>query len=202
MKTILLTGFEPFGGEAVNPALEAVRRIPDDIGGVRIVKLPVPVVYVQAADCVIDAIRRHQPFAVLSVGQAAGRSAVSLERVAINVDDAAAPDNAGDIRTDLPIAPDGPAAYFATLPNRQLIAAVQAAGIDCRLSNSAGTYVCNHLLYSVLHHAALHQPDMTAGFMHVPLIPEQAEGKPNMPSVPLETIVSAIEACLRSLSAG
>ena len=168
--------------------------------GVRIVRLAVPVVYDQAADCVIDAIRRYQPFAVLSVGQAAGRSAVSLERVAINVDDASSPDNAGDIRTDRPIAPDGPAAYFATLPNRRLIDAVKAAGIDCRLSNSAGTYVCNHLLYSVLHHAAVHQPELLAGFMHVPLIPEQAEGKPGMPSVPLETIVTAIETCLRSLA--
>ncbi len=183
--TIVVTGFQPFGGQSINPALEIVRALPDQIGDAHIEKVEVPVVYQQAMEPVAAAIQAFEPAAVICVGQAAGYACLAVERVAINVDDCPDPDNAGSVRCDVPVNPEGPAAYFATLPVRDMVRAIEAAGFPARISDSAGTYVCNHLMYSVLDHAARQRPSMLAGFVHVPLLHEQAmagqmRGKPSM----------------------
>ena len=196
MKKLLLTGFEPFGGEKINPALEAVRSVKDEIGGLQVVKLQVPVVFCEADRLIRSEMERLQPDAVMCVGQAGGRDAITPERVAINVMDAVAADNAGNVMTDCAVAADGPAAYFATLPVKDMIAAVQSQGIACRISNTAGTYVCNNVMYGALHYAAQHMPHTLAGFVHVPYIPEQTVGKENVPSMPLKQIVQALEAMI------
>ena len=148
---VLLTGFTPFGGERINPALEAVNRVRCPEAEVRV--LEVPTVFGESSRVVTAAMDAFRPDVVLCVGQAAGRSAVTPERVAINVDDARIPDNAGQQPVDAPIVPGGPAAYFATVPVKDMVLAIREAGVPSELSNSAGTYVCNHLLYCVLHHA-------------------------------------------------
>lgn len=200
--TILVTGFQPFGGQEVNPALEAVRELPEQIGDARIVRVEVPVTYQQAFDPVCAAIEEAEPQAVVCVGQAAGRSCVTVERVAINVDDCEQPDNAGTIRCDVPIAEDGPAAYFATLPVRDMVRAIEAAGLPAAVSDSAGTYVCNHLMYLVLDYAAQKRPGMLGGFVHVPLLHEQTirgemRGKPSMSK---SDIVTSLTAALEALA--
>lgn len=149
---VLLTGFTPFGGERINPALEAVKRVRCPEAELRI--LEVPTVFGDSARLVTAEMDAFRPDVVLCVGQAAGRSAVTPERVAINVDDARIPDNNGCQPVDAPIVPGGPAAYFATVPVKDMVRAIREAGVPSELSNSAGTYVCNHLLYCVLHHAA------------------------------------------------
>ena len=142
---ILITAFEPFGGETINPALEAVSRLPERIGDAGIVTLRLPVVFGESAEALREAVRRERPEAVICVGQAGGRAGISIERVAINVEDARIPDNAGDQPRDRTIVPDGPAAYFSTLPIREMEKAVRDAGIPAAVSNSAGTYVCNSI---------------------------------------------------------
>ena len=149
---LLLTAFDPFGGESVNPALEAIRLVPDEVAGWEIAKLEVPTVFGASVDTVAQAIRRETPDAVLCIGQAGGRCDLTPERVAINIDDARIADNAGNQPIDAPIAKDGPAAYFATLPVKAMAAAIREAGLPASVSNTAGTFVCNHLMYRVLHH--------------------------------------------------
>ena len=190
---ILLTGFDPFGGETVNPALEAVKRV--QCPGLSVVPLEVPTVFGRAEETIIQAIRAHQPRLVICVGQAAGRAVITPERVAINMDDASIPDNAGAQPQDRPIDPTGPAAYFSTLPIRAMVQAIRQAGVPADISNSAGTFVCNHLMYSVLHYAAKACPGLRAGFVHVPCIPAQTEGSA-LPSLPLEDIVRGLEAAV------
>ena len=197
---ILLTGFDPFGGEPVNPALEAVKLVRIDDPDLEIIKLEVPTVFGDSVATVVAAVAQHKPDAVVCVGQAGGRFAVTPERVAINISDARIPDNAGNKPLDEPILPDGPAAYFSTLPVKAMVAAIREAGIPASLSNSAGVYVCNHLMYGVLHAAATRFPGMRAGFIHVPYIPEQAARKGgNVPSMSLETIARGLEAALRAV---
>lgn len=190
---ILLTGFDPFGGETVNPALEAVKRV--QCPGLSVIPLEVPTAFGRAEETVIQAIMAHQPQLVICVGQAAGRAVITPERVAINVDDARIPDNAGAQPQDRPIDPAGPAAYFSTLPIRAMVQAIRQAGVPADISNSAGTFVCNHLMYSVLHYAAKACPGLRAGFVHVPCIPAQTEGSA-LPSLPLEDIVRGLEAAV------
>ena len=198
---LLLTGFTPFAGETINPALEAVKRVKPEIAGMEIVKLEVPTVFGESVRLVAEAIEREQPDFVLSIGQAGGRAAVTPERVAINVDDARIPDNVGQQPIDVPIFADGENAYFATLPVKAMTDAIRNAGLPSALSNTAGTYVCNHLMYGVLHH--LHQNHKTAkaGFIHVPYIPEQTADKPGVPSMPLDDIVRALEAAIAAIPA-
>lgn len=148
---ILLTGFDPFGGEEVNPSLEAVKHVTAP-SGAELIKLEVPTVFGASIDAVLKAMRQHRPDAVVCVGQAAGRAGITPERVAINIADASLPDNAGNQPCDEPIYPDGDAAYFSTLPVKAMVAAIQAAGLPASLSNTAGTFVCNQLLYGVLYH--------------------------------------------------
>lgn len=197
---ILLTAFDPFGGESINPAQEAVKLVksPD---GVELYKLTVPTAFGKAAKAVTDAVERIHPDAVISIGQAGGRVGITPERVAINVDDARIADNEGNMPKNVPIFADGPAAYFSTLPIYELTDALNAEGIASSVSNTAGTFVCNHLMYSVLHCAAQHYPKMRAGFVHVPYLPTQAAGKSeNTPSMSLETIVKGIEVILRTVA--
>lgn len=196
---LLLTGFEPFGGEKVNPALEAVRLVAQEIAGWEIVKLRVPTVFGASVDTVAEAIRRERPDAVLCIGQAGGRCDLTPERVAINIDDARIADNAGNQPIDEPVAGDGPAAYFATLPVKAMAAAIREAGLPASVSNTAGTFVCNHLMYGVLHLLAKEYPAVRGGFMHVPFAPEQVASRP-APSMAVRDIARGIEAAIRAIA--
>lgn len=195
-KKLLITGFDPFGGESVNPAWEAVRRLPAQVGAFSIHPLQVPTVFSQAARTALDAMKTLQPQAVLCVGQAGGRKAVTPEMVAINLRSAAIADNAGNQPQDEPVIPGAPAAYFATVPVRRMAQAIMQAGLPGTVSYSAGTFVCNDLMYTLLHHTA--GTDISVGFIHVPFLPEQAgEG---MPSLPLDSIEAALIAAIGALS--
>ena len=200
--TILITGFDPFGGEDINPATEAVRALPDTIADARVIKGFLPTVFREASSQAIALIAQHQPDAVLCVGQAAGRAGITLERVGINIADARIPDNQGHQPVDEAIDREGPAAYFATLPLRAMERAVKEANLPASISNTAGTYVCNHLLYSLLRHADTHQLDTRIGFIHVPYQAEQAEGKtPPVPFMSLPNITTALIKCVEALVA-
>ena len=195
---ILLTAFDPFGGEHINPAEEAVKLVKSP-ESVELYKLTVPTVFGKAENAVIAEIDRIHPEAVIMIGQAGGRSGITPERVAINVDEAKIADNEGNMPSCQPIALDAPAAYFSTLPIHAIVEALNDNGVASSISNTAGTFVCNHLMYSVLHYAAHHYPNMCAGFVHVPYLPTQTAGKSeNIPSMPLETIVRGIEIILET----
>jgi len=196
---LLLTAFDPFGGASINPALEAVKRVSHRLSGVEIIKLEVPTVFGLSIETVTDAIGREQPDAVLCIGQAGGRPDLTPERIAINVDDARIPDNAGIQRLDTPVVPGGPAAYFATLPIKAMTAAIREAGLPASVSNTAGTFVCNHLMYGVLHHLATHCPQVRGGFMHVPFIPSQTIGR-SAPSMNVTDIARGIEAAISAIA--
>lgn len=199
---ILMTGFDPFGGETINPAYEAVKRLPAQIGEAALIKLEVPTEFSRCALVVEEAIRAYRPDAVLCIGQAGGRSCVTIERVALNLADASIPDNAGEAPVDIPLQPDGPAAYFATLPVKALVRRIREAGIPCHLSYSAGTYVCNCLFYRVLHLAATKYPFLRAGFIHVPFSEAQAAGRPNgTPCASLDTIARALALAAEAIAA-
>lgn len=196
---ILVTAFDPFGGESINPAQQAVERLDQNIGCHEIHKLIVPTVFDHAAELVIAEMECIRPDAVICVGQAGGRRAVTPERVAINIKDASLKDNIGQQPEDEPVVPGGPAAYFSSLPIKKMVQAIREAGFAGDVSNSAGTFVCNSLLYSVLHYAALHMPKIRAVFIHVPYIPEQTAEKNNVPSMPLDDIVAALSAAIECL---
>ena len=199
---ILVTGFDPFGGQSVNPAYEAVRLLPDQIGTAAIIKAQIPTIFGQGADLLAQLMDAHKPNAVLLVGQAGGRTAISVERIAINIRDASIADNAGAQPVDQPVVPDGPAAYFATIPVKQIIRKVQDAGIPCRISDSAGTFVCNDLMYRMLHHIDVHHLPAIGGFIHVPYLPQQAAALPGQaPSMSLEMIVQALHLTLEEILA-
>ena len=199
---ILLTAFEPFGGETVNAAQEAVRLVRAP-AGVELVKLTVPTVFSLAGERADEAARREKPDAVLCVGQAAGRGAVTPERVAVNLRDASIPDNAGNCPRDEAIEPEGPAAYFSTLPVRAMAEAIRAKGIPAEISNTAGTFVCNDLMYSLLHALAREEnAGRRGGFIHVPCLPEQAARRAEgTPSLAVGEIVRALEGALETLAA-
>jgi pyroglutamyl-peptidase len=192
----LITGFEPFGGEAVNPALEALQRLPAQLGALGIVTAILPAVFGRALDALEDAIVATDPDIVLCVGQAGGRAALSLERVAINVDDARIPDNAGQQPIDRPIVAGAPAAYFATLPIKAAAAALRDAGLPAVISNTAGTFVCNHVFYGLMHLAASRRLRLRGGFLHVPFLPSQAARQHDAPSMALDDIARGIEIVL------
>ena len=196
---ILLTAFEPFGGDTVNPAQEAVALVADEVAGAQIVKIDVPVVFGKAIETVRAAMERERPDAVLCIGQAGGRIGLTPERVAINCDDGRISDNEGNQPVDQPVMADGAPAYFATLPVKAMVNAIKAAGVPASLSNTAGTYVCNHLMYGVLYHIAKSYPAMRGGFMHVPFLHEQVANRPNTPSLSKADIVVGIEAALRAI---
>jgi pyroglutamyl-peptidase len=189
----LVTGFEPFGGDAINPAGEALARLSPRLGTLAIATRLLPTVFGRAIEALEAAIAETDPDIVLGVGLAGGRAALSLERVALNIDDARIADNAGQQPVDTPIIPDGPAAYFTNLPIKAAAAALREAGLPAIVSNTAGTFVCNHLFYGVMHLAATSRPEMRGGFLHVPYLPSQAAAIDGAPSMALGDIVRGIE---------
>ena len=190
MKKLLITGFDPFGGETINPAWEAVKLLPETIGEYALTRLEIPTVFGKASETVLEAARRLNPDRILCIGQAGGRKAVTPEMIGVNLRHGRIADNAGNQPQDEPIVPHGPAAYFATVPVRAMAQAIEDAGLPASVSYSAGVYVCNDTLYSLLHHYA--GTSVQVGFIHVPFLPQQApEG---VPSMPLEDIVRALEA--------
>ena len=197
---LLLTAFTPFGGESVNPALEAVKQVKDKISNLDIVKLEVPTVFNKSIKTVIEAMEKEKPDYVLCVGQAGGRVGITPEKVAINIDDARIPDNEGNQPIDRTIYSDGENAYFSNLPVKAMVESIKKEGLTSSLSNSAGTYVCNHLMYGVLYHIDKIYKGMKGGFIHVPYIPEQTEDKPDKPSMPLEDIVRGLEAAIMAIA--
>lgn len=194
-KRLLITGFDPFGGETVNPSWEAVRLLPEAVGAYRLTKLQIPTVFGQAAETVLTAARELRPDVILCIGQAGGRSAVTPEVVAINLREARIPDNAGYQPVNVPVVENAPAAYFSTVPVRTMVKAIQDAGLPAALSYSAGTFVCNDVLYTLLHF--FDGIKTQVGFVHVPFLPEQA--KDNAPCLPLPQIVQALTAAIESL---
>lgn len=198
---ILVTGFDPFGGEAINPALETIKALPRTVAGAEIMIVEVPTVFDKAAHVLEEKMTEYQPDAVLCIGQAGGRVDLTPERVAINQDDARIPDNEGQQPIDRTIRPDGSAAYFSTLPIKAMVEAIRSAGIPASVSNTAGTFVCNHLMYQALYLAEKSFPNTKAGFLHIPYLPEQVLDKPGVPSMSLEVIVKGIEAAISAIVA-
>ena len=196
---ILVTGFDPFGGERVNPALEAVKSLPSEIHGAEIHWVEIPTVFYKSAEVLETAIVHFQPDAVLCIGQAGGRASLTPERVAINQDDARIPDNQGNQPIDEPIRMDGEVAYFSTLPIKAMVQAIKEEGLPATVSNTAGTFVCNHLMYQALYLADKKFPNMRAGFMHIPYMTEQVVNKPNTASMNLTDIVRGIEAAIGAI---
>ncbi|QJR10002.1 Pyrrolidone-carboxylate peptidase [Usitatibacter rugosus] len=193
---VLVTGFEPFGGEASNPSWEICKRLPATIGKTRVETLQVPCLFRTSIETVAEAIEKLKPALVVCIGQAGGRDRISIERVGINIDDARAPDNGGERPVDEAIAPNGPPAYFTTLPIKAMAKAVRDAGIPAEVSNTAGTYVCNHLLYGVLHFIAASGHATRAGFIHVPYADAQVLDKPGQPSMSVDAMARGIEAAI------
>lgn len=190
---LLVTGFEPFGGETVNPSLEAMKRLPDLIGGAEVVKQALPTEFGRAGEVLSAALEEHRPDAVICVGQAGGRSAITIERVAINLRDASIPDNASAQPVDEPVLPEGETAYFSTLPIKAMVERIKSAGLPAFVSNTAGTYVCNEVLYTLLHMAETRYPGLRGCFIHVPYTMEQTANKPNgTPGMSMEDITRAL----------
>ena len=193
MKRLLITGFMPFGGEETNPSWEAVCRLSDEIGGYSLTKLLVPVVFGKATDTVVDMAQRICPDVIISVGQAGGRSAVTPELVAINLRYAKSPDNEGNLPQDEPVIVGGERAYFSTLPVRRIAEAISNEGIPSSVSCSAGTYVCNDLIYSLL--ARYEKSDVRCGFIHVPYSKEQGKE----PSMSIDDMVKALTVAIENI---
>ena len=198
---ILLTAFDPFGGERINPAQEVAAALPERIGGAEIVKLWIPTVFGTASEMITRAMDELWPDAVISLGQAGGRKAVTPERIAINWMDARIPDNAGHQPKEQFIEAGGPDGCFSTLPVEAMVAAIREIGLPGEVSLSAGTFVCNEVMYRVLRHAARTMPDTRCGFIHIPFLPEQVREKPDMPCLSLEDMVRALTATLEVVEA-
>ena len=192
---IIVTGFDPFGGKTINPSIECVKALPE-IEGVELIRLELPTVFKESAKRLNEVINDVKPDAVLSVGQAGGRAGISMERIAINVDDARIPDNISQQPIDETIQTEGEAAYFTTLPIKRIVKAIREAGIPAEVSNSAGTFVCNHIMYQALFAATKADKPFKAGFMHIPFIPEQTTDKP---SLPLEESTKAVQIAIETI---
>lgn len=191
---VMVTGFDPFGGESVNPAYEAIKLLPDEIGGAQIVKLEVPTVFGKAGEVLEAGITKHQPDAVICVGQAGGRSGMTVEKTAINLQDARIPDNAGMQPVDKQIKEDGETAYFASIPVKAMVAKMRENGIPAFVSYTAGTFVCNDLMYSLLYLIDKKYPQIRGGFIHVPYAMGQTVDKPiGTASMALEMIAKGLE---------
>ena len=194
-----MTGFDPFGGEKLNPALEAIKSLPSEIRGAEVRWLEVPTVFYKSAKILEEEIRIYQPDIVLCIGQAGGRKGLTPERVAINQDDARIQDNEGNQPIDLPIRPDGASAYFSSLPIKAMVQAIKEEGLPASVSNTAGTFVCNHLMYQVLYLVEKEFPTIKAGFMHIPYMMEQVVNRPTTPAMSLVDIRRGIEAAIGAI---
>ena len=193
MTKVLLTGFEPFGTATSNPSGEIVKQISGD----NIVTAILPVTYAQSAERLLSLINQHNPDVVLCLGQAEGRTQITPEKVAINLDDARLPDNAGVQRSDVKILDDGPDAYFTSLPIKEMVDAAKAAGVPVSVSLSAGAFLCNHVFYVAQNNFA--GTKVRSGFVHVPLMDSQAPEFPGLPTMPLDQMVTAVRAMLEVL---
>ena len=196
---ILVTGFDPFGGEPINPAIESVKRLPDNIEGAEIIKLEIPTVRGKSLEKIEKAIQEHNPDIILSVGQAGGRFDITVERVGINMDDFRIPDNEGNQVIDEPVFSDGDNAYFVKLPVKAMVQNIQKNKIPASVSYTAGTFVCNHVLYGVLYLVEKKYKGKKSGFIHIPFLPEQVVDKRNMPSMELNTIVTGLTAAIEAI---
>lgn len=197
-KCVLITGFEPFGGQTINPSWLCVSALPESLAGVRAERRLLPVDWEKGPAALRAAIDELQPAAVLCVGQAGGRDAFNIERVAINLRGGA--DNAGATQADAPVAQDGPTAYFSTLPFAEMLQTLNTAEIPVTYSYSAGIYLCNCVMYTALHYAAVRQPNMKAGFLHIPFLPEQTTDKPSLPREMMERgVLLCAEAVAKSI---
>ncbi|CAM3700340.1 pyroglutamyl-peptidase I [Erysipelothrix urinaevulpis] len=190
---VLITGFDPFGGEAMNPAYEAVKLLPDTIEGADIIKLEVPTVFGKSIQVLDEAMAKHQPDIVINIGQAGNRFGITPERVAINQDDARITDNEGNQPIDTVIVEEGQPAYFAKMPIKAIVENIKKAGIPAQVSNTAGTFVCNHLMYGLLNLIDTKYPQVRGGFIHVPFATEQVIDRPTSPSLTLEQIAKGLE---------
>ena len=197
---ILVTGFAPFGGEKLNPSWEAVKRLPDRIGGAELIKREIPTEFDAACAALRAAMDELRPDAVLSVGQYGGANGIRVERVAVNLRDARIADNAGAKPVDEPVVPGAPDAYFVTLPTRRIVEKLREQDIPAQLSYSAGTFVCNNLLYCALHESAQGYPAMRCGFIHVPYLPEQTRDG-SAPSMSLALMVEALTSAVGEIAA-
>ena len=195
IKKLLITGFDPFDGASINPSWEAVKLLPEQIGDWRLTKLEIPTVFGLAAQTVLDAANDLQPDAILCVGQAGGRDAVTPETYGVNLRHARIADNAGNKPLAAPIVQGAPASYPATVPVHDMVRAVRKLGIPCKASYSAGRFVCNDVLYTLLHH--YHGTNTKVGFVHIPYLPEQA--KEGTPSLMLESAADALYAAIKVL---
>ena len=196
---ILVTGFDPFGGEPINPAIESVKKLPDNIAGAEIIKLEIPTVRGKSLEKIEKAIQEHNPDIILSVGQAGGRFDITVERVGINMDDFRIPDNEGNQVIDEPVFSDGDNAYFVKLPVKAMVQNIQKNKIPASVSYTAGAFVCNHVLYGVLYLVEKKYKGKKSGFIHIPFLPEQVVDKRNMPSMELNTIVTGLTAAIEAI---
>ncbi len=190
---VLITCFEPFGGEKINPSSLAVDLLSDEIGGAQIEKLHLPVMFGVAAEVIEQCIKSYKPDIILSIGQAGGRAQITIERVAINLREASIPDNDGNMPVDEKIEEHGENAYFATLPVKAMVNAVRECGVPCALSYTAGSYVCNDVMYSVLHMCNTKYKNIKAGFIHIPYAFEQVANKgASLPAMSVEVMAKAL----------
>ncbi|WP_368235382.1 pyroglutamyl-peptidase I [Clostridium perfringens] len=196
---VLITGFDPFGGESINPALEAVKMIPENIEGAQVIKLEIPTVFRKSLEKIEEKIEEIKPDVVISVGQAGGRFGVTPERVAINMDDARIEDNEGNQPIDISIYEDGESAYFSNLPIKAMVKEMVDNGIPASVSNTAGTFVCNHVMYGVLYLVNKKYKNIRGGFIHVPYIPAQVVNKPNTPSMSINDIAKGLELSIKAI---
>lgn len=196
---ILLTGFDPFGGESINPSWEVVRRISGKIKDAEIKGIQIPTVFQKSFEVLKKEIESFNPDIVICVGQAGGRQGITPERIAINVDDARIADNEDNQPIDFPIQKDGESAYFSTLPIKAMVDKMTSAGFPASVSNTAGTFVCNHIMYQVLYYASKNYSSLKAGFIHVPFLPEQVKENNPYPSMKLEDMVQALTLCIETV---
>jgi pyroglutamyl-peptidase len=196
---ILVTGFDPFGGESINPAYEIVKRLRTNIAGAEVIKLQVPTAFNASIKKAVEKVDEVKPDFVLNIGQAGGRSGITVERVAINVNDARIPDNLNQKPIDTKIDEDGKNAYFASIPIKSIVQNIKKKNIPASVSDSAGTYVCNHLMYGVLNHISKNKLSIKAGFIHIPFLFEQVIDKPNTPAMDINTMVEAIETAIETI---
>lgn len=194
----LITGFDPFGGEKINPSFEAVKKMVHQIEQCEIIKQEIPTVFYKSLDVLEVAIERECPDIVICVGQAGGRFELSIERVAINLNEARIPDNEGQKPIGTPIKEDGKNAYFSTLPSKAILKELLDNNIPAAISYTAGTYVCNHLMYGLMYIIERKYPNIRGGFIHVPYLPEQALLKKNTPFMPLDMITKGLELAVKA----
>ena len=195
---VLITGFDKFGGESINPSSLCVNSLPDVIDNIEIKKVTLPTVFKDSSRILEENIKSFSPNIIICVGQAGGRSKITPERIAINIDDARIPDNIGNSPIDEAIRKDGENAYFSTLPIKAIVDELNKNNIPSAISNTAGTFVCNHIMYEALYITSKNYPNIKAGFIHIPYIEEQIKNKPNMPYMKKEYIITALELIIKT----